>query len=117
MTAAKVDLKRELRELHAPRRTAALVQVPELSFLMVDGHGDPTGVMPLERLWWVPDISMFSIEDKTPWDWTAMIMQPEEVTDAVLADAKQAAVEKGLPALERPNVTFGGGLGPCSRSR
>ena len=132
MTAAKVDFKRELRELYAPTRTASLVQVPELSFLMVDGHGDPNtsaeyreavsalfsvsyaarfalkrsglidyGVMPLEGLWWVPDISEFSIEDKTAWDWTAMIMQPEEVTDAVLADAKQAAAQKGLPALER----------------
>jgi len=132
MAAAKVDFKRELRELFAPRRSAALVQVPELSFLMVDGHGDPNtsaeyreavsalfsvsyaarfalkrsgvidyGVMPLEGLWWVPDISEFSIEDKTAWDWTAMIMQPEEVTDAVLADAKQAAAQKGLPALER----------------
>ena len=132
MAAAKVDFKRELRELYGPPRTASLVQVPELSFLMVDGHGDPNtsaeyreavsalfsvsyaarfalkrsgvidyGVMPLEGLWWVPDISEFSIEDKTAWDWTAMIMQPGEVTDPVLENARQAAAKKELPALER----------------
>ena len=32
------------------------------------------GVMPLEGLWWVDDMSKFSIEDKSDWKWTAMIM-------------------------------------------
>ena len=41
MSATKVDLKRDLHELYAAARTPALVEVPELSFLMVDGHGDP----------------------------------------------------------------------------
>ena len=38
---AKVDLKRELKELYAPPRTPVLVDVPPLTFLMVDGRGDP----------------------------------------------------------------------------
>lgn len=39
--AAKVDFKRELTGLYAARRSPAVVQVPELAFLMIDGHGDP----------------------------------------------------------------------------
>jgi hypothetical protein len=36
------DIKRELRDLYAPRAGEfALIEVPELSFLMVDGHGNP----------------------------------------------------------------------------
>ena len=37
------DLKRELRNLYAPRASAGihLVDVPELGYLMIDGHGDP----------------------------------------------------------------------------
>jgi hypothetical protein len=38
---AKVDLKRELDAYQAPRGAFALVDVPDASYLMVDGHGDP----------------------------------------------------------------------------
>jgi len=38
----KVDLKKELRQLYqAPAREVVQVEVPELTFLMVDGKGDP----------------------------------------------------------------------------
>lgn len=38
----KIDLKKELRDLYtAPIRNEAIVDVPELTFLMVDGSGDP----------------------------------------------------------------------------
>ena len=39
--AGRIDLRRELRDCYSAGRDPALVQVPELSFLMVDGHGDP----------------------------------------------------------------------------
>jgi len=131
---AKIDFKRELKELYAPGREPALVEVPELAFLMIDGEGDPNtadeyreavealfavsyaakfvvkrsprgidfGVMPLEGLWWVADMSEFTIEDKSGWSWTAMIMQPEPVTTEVVVAARGgAAKKKPLPALER----------------
>ena len=41
MTATKVDFKVEHEELYRAKRDPALVDVPELGFLMVDGHGDP----------------------------------------------------------------------------
>lgn len=39
--AAKVDFKRELRALYSAGPEPALVEVPELAYLMIDGHGDP----------------------------------------------------------------------------
>ena len=41
MPTTKVDYKRELRELYSAKAVPKLVEVPELSFLMIDGHGDP----------------------------------------------------------------------------
>ena len=60
------------------------------------------GVMPLEGLWWGPGDSSFSTADRSAWEWTAMILQPDELTDEVLADAKaSAAAKRALPALGR----------------
>jgi len=40
--AAKLDLKKELKELYRPSaRAISVVDVPPLNFLMVDGKGDP----------------------------------------------------------------------------
>ena len=44
-------------------------------------------VMPLEGLWWVDDMSQFSQDDKDAWQWTAMIMQPEFVTQELFHEA------------------------------
>jgi hypothetical protein len=58
--------------------------------------------MPLEGLWWASDMAAFSVDDKSAWDWTMLIMQPHEVTTGVLADAKvRAAAKVPVTALER----------------
>src|SRR6266496_2259131 len=133
MTAAKVDYKRELSKLYTAHREPVLVDVPELAFVMIDGHGDPNtsaeyaaaiqalysvaytakfmvkalgetdyGVMPLEGLWWTPDMATFSADDKSDWLWTMMIMQPDVVTaDLVEAARTKAAVRKPLDAIAR----------------
>ena len=44
------------------------------------------GVMPLEGLWWADDMSQFSVEDKSDWKWTVMIMQPEFVSQEMIDD-------------------------------
>lgn len=63
------------------------------------------GVMPLEGLWWVDDMSQFDINDKTNWKWTSMIMQPEHVTkDLFLAACEQVKKKKNPDAL--PKVRF-----------
>ena len=39
---AKLDLKKQYRELYLPSaKECSVVDVPELQFLMIDGHGDP----------------------------------------------------------------------------
>jgi hypothetical protein len=102
---AKIDHRRELKDLYVPPKDApVIVDVPEMTFLMVDGSGDPNtaesyreaveslfavsyaikfavkrrrgvdyGVMPLEGLWWVEDMSTFTVDDKSAWSWTAMV--------------------------------------------
>ena len=38
---SKVDFKKEHRELYSPPKKFVIVDVPDMLFLMVDGHGDP----------------------------------------------------------------------------
>jgi hypothetical protein len=126
MPPTRVDLRRELSGLYSAAREPAFVDVPELSFLMIDGHGDPNTapayagavralysvaytirfalkkgpdavdapVMPLEGLWWTPDMATFTTDDKAQWNWTLMIVVPGQVTAAVVDDARSAAARK-----------------------
>jgi hypothetical protein len=41
MEMSKVDFKKEYKELYVPPKDFVFVDVPEMQFLMVDGHGDP----------------------------------------------------------------------------
>lgn len=124
--AKKIDYKREYRALYSARRLPGLIEVPPLNYLMVDGTGGPYGaayraavealfavsysikfairresgvdfgVMPLESLW----PGKVSSSDKASWDWTAMIMQPDPVTAAVVDAARaETTAKKGLPAV------------------
>lgn len=55
-------------------------------------------VMPLEGLWWVDDMTQFSMENKDAWKWTAMIMQPEYVTEGVVNEALRQVEKKKNPS-------------------
>jgi len=107
----EINWKKELAHLYMPSAKAfSIVEVPEMSFLMIDGHGDPNtskdyvdaisalysaaytlkfalksrdiayAVPALEGLWWVENMSEFSTTNKDAWDWTMMIMQPTPIT-------------------------------------
>ncbi|MHB8288420.1 MAG: GyrI-like domain-containing protein [Acidimicrobiales bacterium] len=54
---------------------------------------------PLEGLWSADDLTAFRKRDKSAWDWTMMIAQPEWVTAALVEEALSAARKKRLPAL------------------
>ncbi len=59
-------------------------------------------VMPLEGLWWVDDMSHFSLDNKEAWKWTMLIMQPEPVTAALFMETiGEVEQKKGLPALRK----------------
>jgi hypothetical protein len=106
----------------------SIVEVPDMNFLMVDGEGSPAshqyiasleaiypvayalkfivkkaqgvdyGVMPLEGLWWLDDMTQFSVERKDEWKWRSMIMQPKYVTEADFKAAIEQVNKKKAPA-------------------
>jgi hypothetical protein len=125
------DVKRERKDLYAPGAgDLVVVDVPEMAFLVVDGHGDPNDsvayreavgalyavsyaaravvrealgrvhtVAPLEGLWSAADLGVFRTRDKSAWEWTLMIAQPDWTTAGMVDDALAAAQQKQLPAL------------------
>jgi hypothetical protein len=129
----KIDYKKELKHLYAASaKQPALVDVPTLRYLRIDGAGDPNtssayreaveslfslaytikfaikkgeagidyGVMPLEGLWWMDDMTQFSVARKDEWLWTLMIMQPPIVTEPLVESCRaELARKKELPAL------------------
>jgi len=56
-------------------------------------------VSALEGLWWAEDLSTFLTGDKSEWDRTMMIRQPDAVTGDLLAHlADEVAAKKSMPA-------------------
>lgn len=131
----KIDLKKDMKALYqASAKEPAVVEVPPLRYLMVDGEGDPNtapayaeavealfsvaytakfmvkkgpqaidyGVMPLEGLWWSDDLTAFRTGAKDRWKWTAMVLQPDFVSDALIGTAiDEVRNKKKLPGVER----------------
>jgi hypothetical protein len=56
-------------------------------------------VMPLEGLWWTDDMSRFTVEDKSNWKWTMLILQP----DFVARETIESAIGE-LKKKKNPNV-------------
>lgn len=127
------DIKKEHKALYAPKPgDFEIIDVPELAFVMIDGHGDPNTspayreavealyaaayavravaktelgrvhtVGPLEGLWSAEDPEVFRTRDKSTWDWTMMIAQPEWIRPDIVADALATAqTKRQSPALE-----------------
>jgi hypothetical protein len=122
--ADKVDLRSAHRELYAPKAGVfSVVQVPRFRFLAADGRGDPDTspayaaavaalfaasyaakalskaesgrdyvVLPLEGLW---RSEGHDFTDRSAWDWTMMIRQPEWLDPGTLAEAVARAAAKG----------------------
>lgn len=73
-----------------------------LKFLLKKEQGLDYTVMPLEGLWWTPDMREFRTDDKSKWLWTMMIMQPDEMTPALFERAREEVRrKKASPALEK----------------
>lgn len=62
-------------------------------------------VMPLEGLWWTDDMSRLSVDAKADWKWTLMIMQPDFVSEDMVAEAIGAVKKKKNPSA-LPKVRF-----------
>lgn len=121
----ELDLRTQLRGLYGPSPKAPqIVTVPRMSFIMVDGEGDPNSpsfqeaigvlyniafttkfkvrkeqgvnypVMPMEGLWWSDEAGGFDPEHRNDWRWTVMIMQPELVTSPLIGSVKGEITKK-----------------------
>ena len=76
-----------------------------LKFMMKNKNKDYT-VMPLEGLWWAKDFKAFStefMEKKDEWEWTAMTLQPNFITQEIVNKAIAELLEKDkiLPSIEK----------------
>jgi hypothetical protein len=129
----KVDFKKALKQLYNPSKKGFhLVEVPKMSFLMLDGKGDPNNsveyqqaidalysmsygikfalksqgfdhiVPPLEGLWWMDNMNEFNNANKSRWEWTMMIMQPDWVTTEWVEKVRnETSKKKSLPSLPK----------------
>lgn len=131
-----IDLKKKLKPYYTASATKpAIVDVPPMNALMVDGTGDPGGpafqeavgslysvaytlkftfkkekaidypVMALEGLWCADDPSVFTSGERGKWKWTVFIIVPDIVTRKDVA-AAVAAVKKKAKFPRFPEVRF-----------
>lgn len=126
----KIDFKKQLDSYQAKRGQFRVLDVPEMNYLMVHGHGDPNTspefpaalealypvayklkfasknelgrdyvVPPLEALWWAEDMTTFTTRrDKSPWNWTVMLLVPEWLNHANVTAAMDIVKSKKPPA-------------------
>ncbi|MGZ5469529.1 MAG: GyrI-like domain-containing protein [Candidatus Aminicenantales bacterium] len=131
-----IDLKKSLKPFYtASASKPAIIDVPALKTLMVDGTGDPNGpafqeavgslysvaytlkftfkkekaidypVMALEGLWCADDPAVFASGKRDEWKWTIFIVLPDVVTRKDVAEAV-AAVKKKAKFPRFPEVRF-----------
>jgi hypothetical protein len=131
-----IDLKKALKPFYSASATKpAIIDVPVLSALMVDGTGDPNSpafqeavgslysvaytlkfalkkqkavdypVMALEGLWSAGDPAAFLSDKRDEWQWTIFIVLPDVVTGKDVAEAV-AAVKKKAKFPRFPEVRF-----------
>jgi len=73
----------------------------KIKFMSKNEQGKDYVVPPMEGLWWAGDMAVFTTGDKSAWDWTMMIMQPEWVTREMFEAALKQVEKKNLPALSK----------------
>lgn len=131
-----IDLKKILKPYYAASAAKpALVDVPSMNALMVDGAGDPNSpafqeavgtlysvaytlkftfkkekavdypVMALEGLWYANDPAVFMSDKRDEWRWTIFIVLPDVVTKKDVA-AAVGAVKKKAKFPRFPEIRF-----------
>ncbi len=127
----KQDVKKDLKHLYSPSaKEVSVIDIPTMSFLMLDGRGDPNTDQEykdaVEALYSVAYTIKFMLKKESAfdyavmpleglwwaeggrnasrenWQWTMMIMQPSVVTDETFIRALEGAKQKrSLPALDK----------------
>jgi hypothetical protein len=74
----------------------------KLKFTSKKELGKDYVVPPLEGLWWAEGMEAFTAaRDKSAWDWTMVIMQPEWITREMVEETVKQVEKKGLPGLSK----------------
>jgi hypothetical protein len=75
----------------------------KLKFMSKKELGKDYVVPSLEGLWWAENMAAFSTQrDKSQWNWTIMVMQPEWITPKMVnAAVQEVEKKKGLLALSK----------------
>ena len=132
----KADYKKDHKDLYLPKAAPVIIDVPKMSFISVEGKGDPDGreyqdaVSVLYSLSYTIkmkgkdiagyfDYSVFPLEgiwwgedgaadpnDRDKWRWTSMIRQPEFVTEDVFVWAAEITGKK-KPEFDLSKARFG----------
>jgi hypothetical protein len=126
-----IDYKKTEKYLYQPKTTPEIVDVPQMTYIAVDGTGDPNTskayaeaievlygltytikmdnkdkleyvVLPLEGFWTLPEAELDSGQEasvitslnKDSFIWTAVIRQPDFVTETVFEQAKETLSKK-----------------------
>jgi hypothetical protein len=76
-----------------------------LKFAVKRTTGRDYAVMPLEGLWWADDMTNFTTTDKSAWQWTMMIRQPDGISPT-LVDEMMAAVARKKPQSALAHLSF-----------
>ncbi|WP_119697124.1 GyrI-like domain-containing protein [Microbacterium halotolerans] len=127
IVADKIDFKKALDAYSAPREAFRLVEVPDLRYLAIDGHGDPNSspeyadalaalypvayrlkfasksdgrdyvVPPLEGLWWADDMSAFTTARDKSRWHWTMMLMIPDWIDSEMVDAAVELVGRSDP--------------------
>ena len=131
----KMDYKKDYKDIYLPKAVPAVIDVPPMSFIMVDGNGDPKGeeyqaaVSILYSLsytikmkgkdiagyfdytvfplegLWWYESGGFDLGRRDVWRWISMIRQPDFVTADVFCWAVELAGKK-KPELDFSKARF-----------
>ena len=125
----RTDIKKDRKDLYLPGRADFTeVDVPAMTYLAIDGHGDPNtspayataiqalyaGAYAIRAVLKKRTGDDFVAGDKGEWDWTMMIPLPEAVSSQDIAEGLAQAARKkpGLPvsALKELSLSEGRSL-------
>jgi hypothetical protein len=132
-----LDFKKEQKEFYQPKAVPAIIDLPQMTFIVVNGKGDPNNeefrssvellyslsysikmnnkaileyvVPPLEGIWWKGTVGTI---DKSKFEWAIMLRQPDFVTETIFETAKNlvSGKKKDLDVLKARFDTFTEGL-------
>ena len=135
MSITKFELRKTLKQFYnPPAGKVDLVRIPVMTYIMVDGGGEPGGedfqqamgiiynlvytmkfrakkllkkdydIMAPEGLWWMKE-GTFDMDKRDKWLWTLMIVVPDFVTDKIFSEAvDEVRKKKNPPGLDKAHL-------------